>query len=287
MQGGTCVSLEGVVPAIVLPIMLIFVVCGYLLYRRKVERADQLWRIDAKDIKFASPPEVLGKGAFGIVVKASYFGTNVAVKGAMAVDGQNGSIWMAQTSVGQQQQMPERAMPKTDVWEFLRLGSTFDQKAESIDAYSESSTTAPPCEADPAKQALDSIRVKSQKAHVVHVGNPLGESSGNEGGTVGMTSALRSTMKSSQARGGYEPRKGLPGPLAVLSCGLFDSAASKRRKGNKKFIDEMRMLSRLRHPCIISMMGAVIQPVTLAKMAPCLHMHQSEAIESESNLCNA
>jgi hypothetical protein len=276
MQGETCVSLELVVPAIVLPIMLTFVVCGYLLYRRKVERADQLWRIDAKDIKFASPPQVLGKGAFGVVVKASYFGTDVAVKGVMAADGHNASILMAQTSVGQQQQQkqqkhkPVAAKPKTDVWEFLRLGSTSDTKAESSapssDAYSESSTTVALSEADPAKQALDSIRVKSQRSHVVNVGTLLGESSGNVGGVAGMTSVPRSTIKSSQMHGsGYESRKGLPGALAMLSCGLFDLAASKRRRGNKEFIDEMRMLSRLRHPCIISVMGAVIQTVMLAK----------------------
>ena len=41
---------------------------------------DAIWEIDKEELKFDDPPEIAGRGTFGLVVKAEYRGTIVAVK---------------------------------------------------------------------------------------------------------------------------------------------------------------------------------------------------------------
>ena len=41
---------------------------------------DAIWEIDKEELKFNDPPEIAGRGTFGLVVKAEYRGTIVAVK---------------------------------------------------------------------------------------------------------------------------------------------------------------------------------------------------------------
>jgi hypothetical protein len=47
---------------------------------RKRRHEDAIWKIDRDELKFDDPPEVAGRGTFGLVVKAEYRGTIVAVK---------------------------------------------------------------------------------------------------------------------------------------------------------------------------------------------------------------
>jgi hypothetical protein len=44
----------------------------------------------------------------------------------------------------------------------------------------------------------------------------------------------------------------------------FSSVAQRNKALQKDFIAEMRLLARLRHPCIISVMGAVVEKVYYA-----------------------
>lgn len=51
-----------------------------LYLTRKYRSADSIWRISLEDLHFADPPEILGRGTFGLVVLGEYRGTSVAVK---------------------------------------------------------------------------------------------------------------------------------------------------------------------------------------------------------------
>mmetsp|Transcript_43011 Transcript_43011/g.82056 ORF Transcript_43011/g.82056 Transcript_43011/m.82056 type:complete len:1338 (+) Transcript_43011:58-4071(+) len=51
---------------------------AYCVVKRR--QAESAWRIDGSELTFADPPEVLGQGSCGQVVKAEYRGTVVAVK---------------------------------------------------------------------------------------------------------------------------------------------------------------------------------------------------------------
>eukprot|EP00043_Microstomoeca_roanoka_P025185 m.263397 g.263397 ORF g.263397 m.263397 type:complete len:177 (-) comp53274_c0_seq1:47-577(-) len=81
--GGKCLT-----PSQFIPIFLVIFLtaAGIVLYAVIVvmrRRADMLWRIHADDIIVSDPPEMLGRGAFGVVVKGELNGTAVAIKRAL------------------------------------------------------------------------------------------------------------------------------------------------------------------------------------------------------------
>lgn len=47
---------------------------------RKRRQSDSMWKIEKTELKFKDPPEIAGRGTFGLVVIAEYRGTTVAVK---------------------------------------------------------------------------------------------------------------------------------------------------------------------------------------------------------------
>ena len=53
-------------------------VCFILSYKK--QQSDSVWHVGVEEIHFNEPPEVIGQGAFGVVVLGQYRGTKVAVK---------------------------------------------------------------------------------------------------------------------------------------------------------------------------------------------------------------
>jgi hypothetical protein len=49
-----------------------------LKYRRK--KSDEMWHVNPEELNFSHPVEVIGQGAFGVVLAAEYRGTRVAIK---------------------------------------------------------------------------------------------------------------------------------------------------------------------------------------------------------------
>jgi serine/threonine protein kinase len=49
-----------------------------MIYRRK--KSDEMWQVNAEELNFSYPVEVIGQGAFGVVLAAEYRGTKVAIK---------------------------------------------------------------------------------------------------------------------------------------------------------------------------------------------------------------
>lgn len=66
-----CISLLGIVSVYI------------LLVQKNIRRQNAYWLIKLSDLEFTDPPVVLGRGTFGIVTKALYRGTTVAVKRAL------------------------------------------------------------------------------------------------------------------------------------------------------------------------------------------------------------
>lgn len=70
-----------VITAIVVPTLLVIICLGIILFLvRKKKSVDAAWSIKPSELQFDDPPEVLGRGTFGLVLLAEYRGTQVAVK---------------------------------------------------------------------------------------------------------------------------------------------------------------------------------------------------------------
>jgi hypothetical protein len=68
--------------AVLVPVLFLISagVFAYIYTERKRQHADLIWKINKDELKFDDPPEIAGRGTFGLVVKAEYRGTVVAVK---------------------------------------------------------------------------------------------------------------------------------------------------------------------------------------------------------------
>eukprot|EP00980_Cylindrotheca_fusiformis_P024197 scaffold11633_cov118-Cylindrotheca_fusiformis.AAC.1 len=77
---GGCVS-QGVFAAVLSTIVLVIagqILLWYAAYKRR--KADALWQVKIEELRFSQPVEVIGQGAFGVVLLAEYHGTKVAIK---------------------------------------------------------------------------------------------------------------------------------------------------------------------------------------------------------------
>lgn len=59
----------------------------YLSYRRR--KNDEVWHVNPEELELSHPVEVIGQGAFGVVLAAEYRGTRVAIK--RVIPPQNGA----------------------------------------------------------------------------------------------------------------------------------------------------------------------------------------------------
>jgi hypothetical protein len=71
---GNCVEYAILVVAIVVPVLVIAVLLIYLYALRTRKTGDTIWEVKPSELKFDSPPKVIGQGSFGQVLKAEYRG---------------------------------------------------------------------------------------------------------------------------------------------------------------------------------------------------------------------
>ena len=82
MCGGSTIDLFGkcvssAVFFVIISVILVLVVfeVGYLYLGYKKRQSDQLWLVNVEELHFDDPVEIIGQGAFGVVLKAEYRGT--------------------------------------------------------------------------------------------------------------------------------------------------------------------------------------------------------------------
>jgi hypothetical protein len=167
--------------------LVVLAVAVFLFYENKRKQNDALWKIEKSEIKFSDPPEVVGRGAFGLVLLGEYRGTQVAVKRVL----------------------PQKGKGSTDVSH--NTGSASGDNDHSGHSASNSGN-------DERKFATQYSGMKS----------------GSRG--------TKSTMLSTNGR------------ASTASPGRTETV----RQLKKDFLEEMRSLSKLRHPSITTIMGAVM-----------------------------
>lgn len=187
-----CIPLVILIPCIVGPALILFLLAVQVYVRYKRAQSDNIWKVEPHELEFDDTPRVLGRGTFGLVLLAEYRGTQVAVKRVLPVGKKKRSGSMSLTGSVQ-----------TSVSHFEGMGSV---------------------------QSLSNVGMDSTASGV-----SLGNSSSNSAGSKS---------------GGSDDGDGMAaGPLFWRT---------KKARLQEEFIDEMRLLSKLRHPSITTVMGAVI-----------------------------
>ncbi|KAG7351597.1 adenylate and guanylate cyclase catalytic domain containing protein [Nitzschia inconspicua] len=242
-----------------------FSVFLYLAYKRK--QNDQVWHINVEELHFNEPPEVIGQGGFGVVVLGQYRGTKVAVKrvlpptkkrrgssrlGSGTSDGlhsgclQSGSIEIHQSKSSSIEIDPK----KTRAQQKAKGKSNVKDDDKNTEKEVKFGETSGDIEKG-AKHTRESLVLSSSKTdwekllHMHQSDNVL--------------KLLESATASDHGSGTWGDGYGSHQSVASKVCPLwlqFDQHARLK----KDFIVEMRLLSRLRHPCITTVMGAVIAP---------------------------
>jgi hypothetical protein len=202
-----------------------------LSYRRR--KNDEIWQVDPEELDLSYPVEVIGQGAFGVVLAAEYRGTKVAIKRVIPPD-------TAQI---------KQASSRPNVSGSVISGSVAASNENSLD----------------------------------NVGDPeLGQENGGYssgiGGTGSVTNSrdMESDSNLSVFFGGFQMahkktrmQKWFPGLFSTettrTNLSLLGTASGgttsrfikskilpwcdETARRNKEFKTEMRLLSRLRHPC--------------------------------------
>ena len=205
------------------------IVLFYIAYKKK--KNDEVWHVSVEELHFSHPVKIVGQGAFGVVLLAEYRGTKVAIK---------------------------RVLPKKD--KSKRSGSV---------------------------ASIDSVGCLSGSEVGDHEDIETGEAGGTTSGAGGTNSGTTSGFGdldflgrfsfNGRKRGGFrrwfggrhkdESSKYNLSILGSVSAGasmsrgiatwIFPSCNETTRR-HEEFKEEMRLLSRLRHPCITTVMGAVM-----------------------------
>jgi serine/threonine protein kinase len=245
---------------------------GVVVYMRR--RAQALWRIPLTDVVLPESPEVLGRGTFGMVVKGTYRGTAVALKRSLPTE------------------PVHSALRGSSVLRFRASGGTEQSGTEQGSTPRVSGSDAAPAAARVSAGSSMGTRTASDGAMVID-GEPRVGGTGPRGGSAGprvsagtARSLLRSQLDAAPedeeaASSKQQTRSGsdtvlqhtrtnsdqdsyLPAACAdhfPLLDGLLRRLHQRRRAAalRRDFINEMRLLVHLRHPNILTVLGAVLQ----------------------------
>jgi len=176
---------------VVVALLLVAGLAFYIHHQRVKTKNDAVWRVSLKELQFADPPEIIGRGTYGLVLLGNFRGTQVAIKRVLPP--------------------PENNSSKRN----QHRKSTFDIDHDIADNLEEEGR-ASRNSSDGMVSGMVSTRL----------------SSGSFGSTTFTTTGIKRTSSGGGGRG----------------------AASMKRI-NQEFRREMRLLSKLRHPCVTTVMG--------------------------------
>jgi Protein tyrosine and serine/threonine kinase/ABC transporter, phosphonate, periplasmic substrate-binding protein len=273
---GNCVGSHIIVLSVIAPLFIILgsILLWYVDFKRR--QADSVWIVKKKELKFHDPPEVVGRGTFGLVLLAEYRGTQVAVKRVIPP---NPSGFSYQDSAN-------------DTKSFLDSGQTatshvLNAEGNLNDAMAISSTRGDQETMGLSSGDAEVESIKTRQNRNVHNnadiaividhcndGNDyekyyskIPENSNNHR-LNSVQFAPGQALVSIDSGQGEKFRSGsltidgkMKSKAAKIVEKILDAGGCRDVYADlkKDFVREMRHLSKLRHPCITTVMGAVIQ----------------------------
>ena len=205
-------------------VLLAALLTGFVVHVRR--RADSQWRISMKEIQLSDPPEILGRGTFGLVIKGTYRGTVVALKRTLppelAGGGERG---------GSMVQMSGSALAGVKPFDL----PFHEPVRNSSSLHNRSSTAA---------AGRDS---RGRTASVLQLGSVSGSGSIAQHVAVPMPA-------------GAAPAAAAAAAAVTSGSGLLSLAERRQLAALRAdFAAEMRLVVHLRHPCITTVLGAVLE----------------------------
>ncbi|CAB9499442.1 activated protein kinase catalytic subunit alpha-1 [Seminavis robusta] len=223
-----------------------------MLLQYKKKQTDSVWHVSVDELHLNEPPEVIGQGAFGVVVLGQYRGTKVAVKRVLPpeIKQRKDSHHSSQLSGSGSLQLSNKAPSKTMTASMSKKDPKVSKPNVQFLAEVDGDIEAPPDK----KHSSSNISMSNNKAWEELL---LDDRKYNSALKVLETATL-SNHGSSSWNGFYMASSSSRSRLSdmVPLWMRFDEHSRLRRE----FVNEMRLLSRLRHPCITTVMGAVIAP---------------------------
>ena len=231
----------------------------YVTYTNR--KNDELWQVDTLELQFDDPVEVIGQGSFGVVLLAEYRGTKVAIKRACKAGDLRGS-----SKSGKSKSKHSRSLKKARATKTLKEDPENESKDDqdivlsgSDDGCADTDDEGPPsdCDADLEAGCMSTVGTGTRSGNDYSLAF-LGETFGKENKwsiwpwgkkTQDYQSRFKETILGSTS-GTMSQSK----TFGALMCPWFDEAAIRQQE----FVQEMRILSRLRHPNITSIIGAVM-----------------------------
>lgn len=195
--------------------------------QRKNREADSLWLVNRSEIVYSEPLKVIGKGSFGSVVLAEYRGSKVAVK---------------------------KALPMSNSTSFLSwvFNKSSDDDDASVNTHASNVTLPIPGSSFTGRsKRLDlDLELGQESSHNLRSIELLEQPPGTaENPRV----AFARKVDSAPVQNGSEDKQ--VGKSWAKQALLMTNRPASLAKMKREFIHEVRLLSRLRHPNITTIMG--------------------------------
>lgn len=241
---GSCVAFHVLLPSLIAPFLILMALLACLYAEYKKRQADLLWKVDIRELDVGDSPHTLGKGSFGVVVLAQFRGTTVAVKRMHDVRVCKGSKDMKDL------EDPEQPMPTSspqarekDVGMISGMYSCEDFR----DIISDNGDIA----SDDEILSSDDDRTEDSKSVSAYSSDlNTGSCHLRFGSDDGKRSATSQGVSRKSEKSGKSSKSKM---FSVVN------RSGTKSGNNKEFIKEMRHLSKLRHPNITTVMGAVLE----------------------------
>ena len=288
-----CKWSQGPVVTLVVLILLIICCCTAIaipFYRQWVQdQEDLVWSVKPEELVFQEPVEILGRGTFGFVLKAEYRGTTVAVKRVLPPrtprrrgQKRRDSTEQADRMEGEVQRVHTFGGGDIVMWlsqarqaaAVRRDGPSSDEEGGSFSAAQLSSGMVPTGLLDTNSDTGQNEGAAISVEMCYSSGSPRGEDDSNRSGFADMQKKVESYSRQEVALSllsRTESREVAPSIVGTVVSGLTSQVflGNKAKSGissrgeyenlQRMFLQEMRLLAKLRHPCVVQVMGAVMK----------------------------
>ena len=285
--GGKCVANSVLLTSILVPLFGLSLLAVYFFVRRKRMQTDSIWAVKNSELRFDNPPEIVGRGTFGLVLAAEYRGTQVAVKRVipprLKAHKEPGKTSESRNSIlGAGDNSGRAPLKRKSAVETKRISnddSTFFDfnNIDEVDDNSEAKengkvkfgTDTEVTDDDGVIQcnALEAGTFQRRQSDPVtdrgqQFIQPITETDEMVDKSPASIPFNINGLKSGTIKSGPITAMG-SGSMRIRSkiFGLWNKNVRFRDEYSRlkaDFVDEMRHLSTLRHPCITTVMGAVI-----------------------------